>query len=65
MPKMKTKSSAKKRFRVTGTGHVKAGPAGKRHGMVKRNSRMLRQARGSEIMKPMEEKRIKTYYLHG
>ena len=35
MPKMKTKSSAKKRFRMTATGKVKAQPAGKRQGMIK------------------------------
>ena len=37
MPKMKTKSSAKKRFKVTATGKVMAGQAGKRHGMIKRH----------------------------
>ncbi|RZW12694.1 MAG: 50S ribosomal protein L35, partial [Rhodobacteraceae bacterium] len=36
MPKMKTKSSAKKRFKVTATGKVVGGQAGKRHGMIKR-----------------------------
>ncbi|MGO7580549.1 50S ribosomal protein L35 [Rhizobium ruizarguesonis] len=34
MPKMKTKSSAKKRFNITATGKVKAAAAGKRHGMI-------------------------------
>ena len=33
MGKLKTKSSAKKRFRFTATGKVKAPQAGKRHGM--------------------------------
>jgi len=36
MPKMKTKSSCKKRFKVTANGRVKTGQAGKRHGMIKR-----------------------------
>ena len=36
MPKMKTKSAAKKRFSFTANGHVKAGVAGKRHGMIKK-----------------------------
>src|SRR5262249_19885540 len=31
MPKMKTKSSVKKRFKITATGKVKAGPGEKRH----------------------------------
>ncbi|CAO5675508.1 MAG: 50S ribosomal protein L35 [Holosporales bacterium] len=64
MPKMKTKSSAKKRFRVTGSGHVKMGQAGKRHGMRKRTNKMIRNARGMVLLKPMEEKRVKTYFLH-
>ena len=36
MPKMKTKSGAKKRFKMTGTGKVRAAAQGKRHGMIKR-----------------------------
>ena len=39
MPKLKTKSSVKKRFRLTGTGKVKMTPAGKRHGMRKRSNK--------------------------
>ena len=38
MPKMKTKSSAKKRFKVSATGKVMAAQAGKRHGMIKRTA---------------------------
>ena len=47
MPKMKTKSSAKKRFKVTATGRVMAAQAGKRHGMIKRSNKFLRNARGT------------------
>ncbi|WP_417478545.1 large ribosomal subunit protein bL35, partial [Maricaulis sp.] len=36
MSKMKTKSGAKKRFKLTATGKIKAGQTGKRHGMIKR-----------------------------
>ena len=36
MPKIKTKSGAKKRFKITGTGRVKTAMPGKRHGMIKR-----------------------------
>ena len=42
MPKMKTKSGAKKRFKVTGTGKVKAQAQGKRHGMIKRTAKFVR-----------------------
>lgn len=50
MPKMKTNSSAKKRFRFTSSGKVKFYPAGKRHGMRKRSQKMIRNARGPQIM---------------
>jgi large subunit ribosomal protein L35 len=42
MPKMKTKSAAKKRFSFTASGRVKAGVAGKRHGMIKRTTKFIR-----------------------
>ena len=45
MPKMKTKSSAKKRFRFTATGKIRMKPSGMRHGMRKRSQSMKRKAR--------------------
>jgi len=56
MSKMKTKSSAKKRFKVTGTGKVVMYPARKRHGMSKRPQKMIRGARGPEAMNPRDAK---------
>ena len=47
MPKLKTKSGAKKRFKVTATGKVLAQQAGKRHGMIKRSKKFIRNARGT------------------
>ena len=64
MPKLKTKSSAKKRFRLTASGKVKMGQAGKRHGMRKRSNDMLRNARGTTIMEACDAKKVKHYYLH-
>jgi large subunit ribosomal protein L35 len=61
MPKMKTKSSAKKRFKMTATGKVKAGQAGKRHGMIKRTNDFLRDARGTTVLSASDAKIIKTY----
>lgn len=61
MPKMKTKSGAKKRFKVTATGRIVAGQAGKRHGMIKRSSKFIRNARGTTILSAADEKIIKTY----
>jgi large subunit ribosomal protein L35 len=47
MPKMKTKSSAKKRFRVRGSGSVKRAMAFKRHILTKRTTKNKRQLRGT------------------
>ena len=47
MPKMKTKSGAKKRFRVRGSGSVKRSQAFKRHILTKRTTKNKRQLRGT------------------
>ncbi|NSX55024.1 50S ribosomal protein L35 [Parasulfitobacter algicola] len=60
MPKMKTKSSCKKRFKVTAKGRVKAGQAGKRHGMIKRSTKFIRDARGTTILSAPDEKIVKS-----
>lgn len=55
MPKMKTKSSAKKRFSVTGSGKkIRANQAGKRHGMRKRSNRQIRDQRGTTMLCPAD-----------
>jgi large subunit ribosomal protein L35 len=46
MPKMKTKSGAKKRLRVRGSGSIKRGQAFKRHILTKRTTKSKRQLRG-------------------
>ena len=46
MPKMKTKNSAKKRFRVRPGGTVKRGHAFKRHILTKKTTKNKRQLRG-------------------
>jgi len=61
MPKMKTKSSAKKRFKVTATGKVLAGQAGKRHGMIKRTTKFIRDARGTSTLSAPDTKIVKSY----
>ena len=47
MPKMKTKSGAKKRFRVRGSGSVKRSQAFKRHILTKKSTKSKRQLRGA------------------
>ncbi len=61
MPKMKTKSSAKKRFKVTATGKVVSAQAGKRHGMIKRTKKFIRDARGTTTLSAPDAKIIKGY----
>ncbi len=61
MPKMKTKSSAKKRFKVTASGRVLAAQAGKRHGMIKRSTKFIRQARGTTTLSDADAKIVKSY----
>ncbi len=61
MPKMKTKSGAKKRFSMTASGKVKAGQAGKRHGMIKRTKKFIRDARGTTILSEQDSRIVKSY----
>ncbi len=65
MPKLKTKSGCKKRFRFTATGKVIAPQAGKRHGMRKRTNRFIRNARGTTIMDESDQHRIVQYMPYG
>jgi large subunit ribosomal protein L35 len=58
MPKMKTKSGAKKRFSLTASGKVKRGQTGKRHGMIKRTNKQIRDLRGTTIMAHVDAKRV-------
>ena len=61
MPKLKTKSSVKKRFHVTGTGKVIGTQANKRHNMRKRTKRQLREQRGTVTLCDVEAKRIRAF----
>jgi len=63
MPKMKTKSSAKKRFKITANGKVKVAAAGKRHGMIKRSNKFIREARGTMVLADQDAKKVKDFYL--
>jgi large subunit ribosomal protein L35 len=61
MPKMKTKSGAKKRFKMTATGRVKAGVAGKRHRLISHSSDYIRKQRGTKVLKKGDESLVKWY----
>ena len=61
MPKLKTKSSAKKRFKISSRGKVIMAQAGKRHGMIKRTTSQIRKQRGKTVMSKQDAKIVKSY----
>jgi large subunit ribosomal protein L35 len=61
MPKMKTKSSAKKRFSKTGTGKIKRNFAYKSHCLEEKPQKMKRKARGTTTMSPRDAKLVRQY----
>jgi large subunit ribosomal protein L35 len=63
MPKLKTKSGAKKRFKVTGSGKVLYTQSRKRHGMIKRTNKQIRQLRGTNVLFKTDGDNIKKYWL--
>ena len=65
MPKMKTKSGAKKRFRATASGKIHAQQTGKRHGMIKRSPRQIRNGRGSALLAKSDQKLAKHFMPYG
>jgi large subunit ribosomal protein L35 len=65
MPKLKTHSGAKKRFKITATGKVKAGVAGKRHRLISHNAKYIRQNRGTKVMSEPDAKLIKHHLPYG
>ena len=61
MPKLKTKSSAKKRFKISARGKVMMAQAGKRHGMIKRSNSQIRNQRGTTTMSKQDGNIVKSY----
>ncbi|OXE36965.1 MAG: 50S ribosomal protein L35 [Phenylobacterium zucineum] len=65
MPKLKTKSGAKKRFKISATGKLMAGVAGKRHRLISHSAKYIRQNRGTKVMNESDKKTIRTYLPYG
>ena len=63
MPKLKTKSAVKKRFKLTATGKVIASQSGKKHFMRRRSKSQLRNLRGTTILCDQDAKNLKKYFL--
>jgi large subunit ribosomal protein L35 len=67
MPKMKTKSGAKKRFGRTATGKVKVANAYKRHLLVNKSKRSKRNAKGTVTLRKGDANLVLSYmpYMRG
>ena len=65
MPKLKTKAGVKKRFKLTATGKLKAGVAGKRHRLISHNAKYIRQNRGTKVMSDPDTKIVKLFMPYG
>jgi len=61
MPKLKTKSGAKKRFRVTAKGKVRGSAAFLSHNLRRRSQKMKRQARGTMILHEADAKIVRGF----
>ena len=64
MPKVKTKSGAKKRFKVTGTGKVKHKLAYKNHILTKKQTKQKRRLGKKAIVKATDMKNVKFMLPH-
>jgi large subunit ribosomal protein L35 len=59
MPKMKTNSSAKKRFKLTGTGKIKRKHAYKRHILTKKDTDRKRRLTAGGLVHETDVYRVK------
>ncbi|MEM6642922.1 MAG: 50S ribosomal protein L35 [Bacteroidota bacterium] len=60
MPKLKTNSSAKKRFKLTGTGKIKRKHAFKNHILTKKETKQKRNLRHFTVVDKADERNIKS-----
>jgi large subunit ribosomal protein L35 len=65
MPKLKTKSGVKKRFKLTATGKIKHGVAGKRHRLISHNAKYIRQNRRTSVLSDPSAKTVKLWAPYG
>ena len=59
MPKLKTKSGAKKRFKVTGTGKIKHKHAFKNHILTKKETKQKRRLSHMSVVKKSDMRNVK------
>ena len=63
MPKLKTKSGAKKRFKVTGTGKVKHKRAFKNHILTKKETKQKRRLGNKSLVKKSDMNNVKAMLI--
>jgi large subunit ribosomal protein L35 len=63
MPKMKTKSSAKKRFSMTSSGKVKFKQASKGHRLMQKPKSMKRKAKGTDTMERGDANKVIKHFM--
>ncbi len=63
MPKMKTRSSVKKRFKLTAKGHLKRKKAYKSHILTKKSPKRKRNLRKGTLIDSTQEKKIKSMLI--
>ncbi|NNG03672.1 MAG: 50S ribosomal protein L35 [Inquilinus sp.] len=63
MPKMKTKSSAKRRFRLTATGKVRFNSAYRRHRLISKTKAAKERNQGTKLMADGDAAKVKRYML--
>lgn len=59
MPKQKTHSGAKKRFKITGSGKVMKQQAGMRHNLEVKSSERTRRLNMEKVLAPADAKNVK------
>jgi large subunit ribosomal protein L35 len=65
MPKLKTKSGAKKRFKFTKSGKIKTHQVGKRHRLISNSPARTRDLRGTAVLSESETRRVKRWMPYG
>ncbi len=63
MPKMKTKSSAKKRFRLTASGKVRFNSAYRRHRLISKEKSAKERNQGTKIMAKGDAEVVRKHFL--
>ena len=63
MPKLKTKSSAKRRFRLTASGKVRFNSAYRRHRLITKTKRAKERNQGTSIMQKCDARVVRRHML--